>query len=98
MKADIPGPELPGQRSFRFSLALTLTLDHALGFLRTLFGLPSPRIRLVISSAVDTSLLSSLCCVHIPHLRQKMHCQLMEAWQGIKRIKYIVSGGKLIEE
>jgi len=89
---DVPPPEISGIGLDPSPLALPLTLGPALGLLTTLLGLPGPRIRLVIPAAVQTPLLSSLFWFHIPILDRSCLCCLMEAYQGIKRIKDILSG------
>ena len=91
----IPTPEISRIRPDPSPLALALTLGPALCLLTTLLGLPGPRIRVVIPAAVETPLLSSLCWFHIPILDRRCLCQLMEAYQGIKRIKYIVGWGEI---
>ena len=91
----IPTPEISRIRPDPSPLALALTLGPALCLLTTLLGLPGPRIRVVIPTAVETPLLSSLCWFHIPILDRRCLCQLMEAYQGIKELNTSWVGGKL---
>jgi len=70
-------------------VALPLTFHPARHILATLLDFPRPWIRFVVPAAIDTPLLSALCCSHLLILTDEVIERLMEAYQGIKRIKYI---------
>jgi hypothetical protein len=78
----VPTLKIVGVRLGPFSLALPFPLRPAGSLRATLLGLPGPRIRLIVPTAVDTPLLFPLDCFHRLILPEAMTGKLTRRRSG----------------